>query len=1129
MATELGTAYISIVASTKTLESDIKKSLTGVSRKGAFTIQPQVNTKSLTTAGRDAGTNFTRAFKSNVKIDTDASLRSTVGGIGKTGFSAGKMFGTAFIGALGAMGLAASVGAIFQTAASAAKDVFNTGLGFEKVMNSIQGVTEATVAQMNTVRTTVRALGSDVNLAGTSASDAGVAILELTKGGLSLSDAMAAARGTLQLATAAQISSGDAATYVADALSMWQKPGKDAVHVADLLANAANASSGEASDYAIALSQAGNVAASFGVSMEDTVTSLALFAKFGVKGSDAGTLMKTSLQAITDQGNPAQNAIEALNLQLYEGGKFVGYPEMLRQIAVASENMSQEQFQAATNVLFGSDAMRASSVAANGGSAAFAAMYQAVTKTGGAARMAGAQMQGLPGVMESISNTAEGIKLSLFDLVDDGLGQAGKSFATTFDGWSKWLQENRSTVVHWFTAVSDGAFTAADAFLAFTSTSLDGLAMLLEGFNTAFPKMFDGLSKFGTVLKFLPGFESMGKAMEDLGKAFDGGLSKGPGVLRDISDKVDGLRTPLKDAKDRAHDFLSNFEENLKAGETATKELGVAVDLLPDNKTFKLEINGEKPDAALGFASTKLRALGYDIEQMPDGDFKVVPHTEDAKNKLSEITAAIQNLPSGSVNVDANVDAARAKLNGLYNDVFGRAPFQGTPTTGDTPPKSPGQTYPSGGSNPTTVDDLLLGPKPGESMPGGSRWKITGSSLYDTGGWLDKGYTTVLNKTGKPELVLNPDQTKSLAGALGGAGVDPGSIAPHMSGLKGGASAAGMGGLAAGAQAVSGANTGAGRTEGFMPAVAQGNNGVAGTSSLAGLLNLGNEAVGGLIDTGASMAKMAVSAAATAGVAGGTMGAGAAAGPAASAAAGYGIDLAATIGKRVSSYGFQMASIFADAGIEQAFGPLGAPRWLGYDYTQFAPQLGIQQALTTTAEKAFSDQLQQQGGGGLTGGIGSGSGDTGMNIAAGFGAARNPGGPVHPSTMPGASGQPKPSPGKNPFGAAFGGGASGGMGASSASTAPTIDIGKKLGIYDTGGELGSGMAALNLSGQPEYVLSPQQWDSIQSVTPAGGGRRGRDGVTYNVSGVDMTEAMREARKMQRRDSRRYSARSGTGT
>ena len=165
---------------------------------------------------------------------------------------------------------------------------------------------------------------------------------------------------------------------------------------------------------------------------QDTITALGLLANAGIRGSDAGTLIKTSLQAITDQGNPAQGAIESLGLTLYDTtGKFVGYRSMLEQVAAASKRMTEEEFQADTNILFGSDAMRAAMVAAGGGVQMFDEMFRAVGRAGGASEMAAAQMQGLPGVVEGLKNTAESAKLALYDLVSPSLQSAGRGMT----GW----------------------------------------------------------------------------------------------------------------------------------------------------------------------------------------------------------------------------------------------------------------------------------------------------------------------------------------------------------------------------------------------------------------------------------------------------------------------------------------------------------------------------------------------------------------------------------------------------------------------------------------------------------------------------------------------------------------------
>ncbi|MGY6496591.1 phage tail tape measure protein, partial [Vibrio parahaemolyticus] len=66
------------------------------------------------------------------------------------------------------------------------------------------------------------------------------------------------------------------------------------------------------------LQQSGAVANQFGLTLEDNATALAMFANAGIQGSDAGTLLKSALLALTDQGKPAQAAIEELGLSVYD-------------------------------------------------------------------------------------------------------------------------------------------------------------------------------------------------------------------------------------------------------------------------------------------------------------------------------------------------------------------------------------------------------------------------------------------------------------------------------------------------------------------------------------------------------------------------------------------------------------------------------------------------------------------------------------------------------------------------------------------------------------------------------------------------------------------------------------------
>jgi tape measure domain-containing protein len=341
---------------------------------------------------------------------------------------------------------------------------------------------------------------------------------------------------------------------------------------------------------------------------------------------------------------------------------------------------------------------------------------------------------------------------------------------------------------------------------------------------------------------------------------------------------------------------------------------------------------------------------------------------------------------------------------------------------------------------------------------------------YDTGGWLPPGRTSVVNNTGEPELILNPEQIQELSRQ----GLDPNSL------LHGTTNKAAPGPMPGQMPQTSN------RSEGFVP-VAASNTGVAGTSMVSNLLNMGSEAIGGVIDMGAQAASMAASAA----IAAGTMGGGAAGGGQAASA---GIQIAADIAKRGVSYGFQLAGIGADSLIEQLF-PFGAPRWMGYDYTAFAPSMGGNTGVTTL-EKA-------------------------QNQAAGIGG-QDAGGPVNPETMPGMAApitqhqgtQAMPGPMTSAGEPLTAIPTSRNMNPDM-STLTEANVLQKMMGYDQGGMLPPGGIGINMTRKPEPVLTPQQWDSIgQSMNqPAGGSPLVKIDNIYGMSPDDVANKIEAKQKL----------------
>ncbi|MBH5301154.1 phage tail tape measure protein [Corynebacterium silvaticum] len=266
-------------------------------------------------------------------------------------------------------------------------------------------------------------------------------------------------------ASGAAMEAADAATIQSQALQAFGLSADYAATAADVLSGAANASSADITGIAQGLQQAGTVSHQFGVSMEDTAATLAMFANAGIQGSDAGTLMKSALLALTDTGKPAQAAIKELGLTVYDSrGKFVGMSDLFDQLNIAAARMTDEQYQAATATLFGSDAMRLAGIAAQQGSEGFNRTRSAVTRAGQAAELAAAQTQGLPGAIEMVGNAWEETALGIYTSVEGPLANGLKGLAEGITGLAPSIADVSAAAVGTFADLAGSAAALGNTF-----------------------------------------------------------------------------------------------------------------------------------------------------------------------------------------------------------------------------------------------------------------------------------------------------------------------------------------------------------------------------------------------------------------------------------------------------------------------------------------------------------------------------------------------------------------------------------------------------------------------------------------------------------------------------------------
>lgn len=377
-------------------------------------------------------------------------------------------------------------------------------MGFEKQMSEVGAVSGATAGELGQLRQAALDAGAATVF---SASQAAVAEAELAKAGVSTGDILSGAlTGALNLASAGNLDLGRSAEIAANAMTTFGLKGSDVGHVADVLAAGANKSAADVEDMGQALQQSGLVAAQLGLTLDDTSAALAMFAQSGLRGSDAGTSLKTMLLSLNPKSKEAAEEMRRLGLKFFDArGNFVGLEAAAGQLQMAMGGLTQEQRLSSMQTIFGTDAIRAANILYTQGASGVEEWTAKVNDQGYAAELAAKKTDNLAGDLEQLKGS-----------IETGLIQGG-SHAT---GVLRGLTQTATDVVNAFGTMPAGMQMVSIGFLG-----VAGAAMTAGGAAaTVYPKYKQLLS---TLQEMGPGGERAARGLSKVA----GGLSAVGGLV----------------------------------------------------------------------------------------------------------------------------------------------------------------------------------------------------------------------------------------------------------------------------------------------------------------------------------------------------------------------------------------------------------------------------------------------------------------------------------------------------------------------------------------------------------------------------------------------------------------------
>lgn len=469
---------------------------------------------------------------------------------------AGALSGRSSLGSLIGGGLAVGGGfALFQ----GLRDGLEVGGDFVQGLAVLQAQLELTEAEMQKVREQSIELGNDITLPGVSALDAAEAIQIAAKQFASLGDAalpaaQGAASGILQLSRAAGVGAEEAARVVGAAVNVFGVEATEATAVADQVTNALKNAAGVGfNEFADAFTQAASVVNLFigpaqdaNETLAETNAAIAVLARGGIVGSDAGTSLKQFfLQANrgTDDANEQLNKIvdragEVGSVFFDASGGARTLAESLDILRRGTEGLTDQELNFTLQKLFGSDAARAAGNLLQTTEAEFQKLIDANLELGTAAEIAAAQNVGLRGALDALGSVIETQQIKTYERYQAALGEVVLKFADLLNAFFE----------------GEGLFGVIKAGLSGIAIALGGL-LAARAAGEALQFLAIGLRAVLTPLGFVvTGIAALGAAFSILREV-------SPDFRLESDRLVQSLRGDLSDAVGSLGDRLARLAE----------------------------------------------------------------------------------------------------------------------------------------------------------------------------------------------------------------------------------------------------------------------------------------------------------------------------------------------------------------------------------------------------------------------------------------------------------------------------------------------------------------------------------------------------------------------------------------
>ncbi|WP_439239064.1 phage tail tape measure protein [Lonepinella sp. BR2919] len=374
----------------------------------------------------------------------------------------------------------------------------------------------------------------------------------------------AAMPAVLNMTKAAGIEMGRASDIASDISSGFKISADDMGRVADVLVNTFSSSNTTLEGLGETMKYLGPIATSTGQDFETMSAMVGLLGNVGIKGTQAGTSLRSAMLRLAAPPKQAAQALGKLGVRAKDKkGNMRSLTDILVDVEKATKKMGSGDRMEYYKKIFGTEA--ATAMVELVGQAGIDGIQQMTEKlknsAGRAEEIAKVMSDNFWGDVKTLSSAKDAISISIFKEVAPFLRETVQKFTDVLRKINDWIKANpqlTASIIKW-TASGAGLMAVLGGISMLTSYLLYPIARAALGFYhfSGMSKLLsfalkDNDGKFRKINKSLFSFKTTFNAIPSAGKGFINTLKKLPSTLMGSMGKLKNLSTWLNGLKNMA-------------------------------------------------------------------------------------------------------------------------------------------------------------------------------------------------------------------------------------------------------------------------------------------------------------------------------------------------------------------------------------------------------------------------------------------------------------------------------------------------------------------------------------------------------------------------------------------------